>query len=155
MDIEATAATDVGAAELLSVVSDLSTYQHWLGIIGGVEVVDDQLEQPVWSVALQAAIGPLRRSKKLRMARTRCDDSPNADGQHTVIFARAEIDGKNHSPWVLTALVDQNGSTSSTLTMRLHYGGSLFVPMLDRILRAEIETSRSRLRTYLHDHNAD
>ena len=62
MDIEATAATDVGAAELLSVVSDLSTYQHWLGIIGGVEVVDDQLEQPVWSVALQAkTAAPHRR----------------------------------------------------------------------------------------------
>jgi len=29
--------------------------------------------------------------------------------------------------------------------MRLHYGGSLWVPMLDRVLRDEIERSRPRL----------
>ena len=29
--------------------------------------------------------------------------------------------------------------------MRLHYGGSLWVPMLDRLLADEIERSRPRL----------
>jgi hypothetical protein len=36
-------------------------------------------------------------------------------------------------------------STGSTLTMRLHYGGRLWMPALDRVLADEIERSRPRL----------
>ena len=37
------------------------------------------------------------------------------------------------------------GRTGSELTMELHYGGSLWMPMLDRLLADEIERSRARL----------
>ena len=37
------------------------------------------------------------------------------------------------------------GSDGADLTMTLHYGGSLWVPILDRLLSDEIERSRSRL----------
>ena len=46
---------------------------------------------------------------------------------------------------MLTATVTYDGPTS-TLTMDLHYGGSLWVPLLDRLLTNEIEASRERLR---------
>ena len=36
-------------------------------------------------------------------------------------------------------------AAGSTLTMRLHYGGRLWVPALDRLLADEIERSRPRL----------
>ena len=61
-----------------------------------------------------------------------------------VTFERSERDGRNHSPWVLRADVAPIAD-GSVLTMRLHYGGSLWGPVLERLLRDEIERSRVRL----------
>jgi hypothetical protein len=62
-----------------------------------------------------------------------------------VRFERAEVDGRSHAPWVLTATIDSVGS-SCTLTMHLHYGGSLFTGgVLERVLVDKIEAGRSRL----------
>ncbi len=36
-------------------------------------------------------------------------------------------------------------ATGSTVTMRLHYGGSLFGPVLERVLASEIRRARERL----------
>ncbi len=47
-------------------------------------------------------------------------------------------------PWVLDATVDPRPD-GSRLTMRLHYGGRLWMPVLDRLLADEIERSRPRL----------
>jgi hypothetical protein len=72
------------------------------------------------------------------MVRTR-HDAPRA-----VRFERRELDGRSHSPWVLQADVAAvNGG--SLLTMRLHYGGSLWGPVLQRLLGDEIDRSRVRL----------
>ena len=56
----------------------------------------------------------------------------------------AEADGKTHSPWVLDATVIATDE-GSRLVMHLHYGGSLWGPVLERMLGDEIEESRPRL----------
>ena len=60
------------------------------------------------------------------------------------VFERRESDGRHHSSWSLRAdviAVDDG----ARLVMDLHYGGGLWVPMLERLLRDEIERSRVRL----------
>ena len=53
-----------------------------------------------WLIELRAHVGPLARSKRLRMVRTACEPVGR-----TVTFQRAELDGKRHAPWVLRAEV--------------------------------------------------
>jgi hypothetical protein len=65
------------------------------------------------------------------------------EGDH-VRFERVEHDGREHSPWVLDAELLPEGS-GTLLTMRLHYGGRLWMPVLDRLLADEVERSRPRL----------
>lgn len=133
MDISATLETDVPRPVLHDVVADLATYPRWLDIVSRAVPGDDGS----WSVDLRGQLGPLRRSKRLRMIRT-------SDAVDLVRFERAELDGRDHSAWILEGRLDEvDGGTH--LTMRLHYGGSLWVPLLDRVLRDEIERSRPRL----------
>jgi hypothetical protein len=93
-------------------------------------------------VDLTGRIGPLARSKRLRMART-----VHQPGVHTR-FERAEDDGRQHSPWLLDVRV-RPAPGGSTLDMDLHYGGSLFGPVLERVLRDEIERATPRLLALL------
>ena len=60
------------------------------------------------------------------------------------MFERAEQDGRDHSPWKLEVDVVAEGA-GAHLTMALHYGGGLFEPLIERVLRDEIERSRQRL----------
>ncbi|MFM7064795.1 MAG: SRPBCC family protein, partial [Actinomycetes bacterium] len=126
------------------VVADLGTYADWLDIVRSVEPLPAAPDDagPAWSVVLQGQLGPLRRSKRLRMVRTVQGD----DG--TVRFERSETDGRSHSAWVLSAEVRPSAGAApdgSQLVMRLHYGGSMWMPLLDRLLADEIERSRPRL----------
>jgi hypothetical protein len=66
------------------------------------------------------------------------------DAPRQVRFERRELDARSHSPWVLQADVSAVDG-GSLLTMRLHYGGSLWGPVLQRLLGDEIERSRVRL----------
>jgi hypothetical protein len=93
-----------------------------------------------WLVDIGARLGPLRRAKTVRMVRT--DDSPD-----TVVFERQEHDGRQHSPWVLTARLDND----TDLTVHLHYGGSAWLPGLDRVLQQEIKRAPGRLHRHLAD----
>lgn len=115
-------------------VGDLERYPEWLEIVTRVEPLADE----GWAVDLRGRLGPLARSKRLRMVRSR----------HTpptgVTFERAEHDGRDHSPWVLQADVAEHAE-GAELQMRLHYGGGLFGPVLERVLRDEVERSRQRL----------
>ena len=120
------------------VVSDLATYPSWLEIVPKARALDDGS----WQVDLRGRLGPFARSKRLRMVRT------VADAPTTAVFERQELDGRQHSPWVLRAEVTDEGG-GSRLTMRLHYGGSLWGPVLERLLGDTIERSRSRLLTLL------
>jgi hypothetical protein len=121
-------------------VDDLVRYPEWLDIVPratAAEVHPDDVG-PAWSVDLRGRLGPFARAKRLRMVRTAHEP------HHHARFERVEHDGRDHSPWVLDASIDGEAGTS-TLTMRLHYGGRLWMPALDRLLADEIERSRPRL----------
>ncbi|HTN79309.1 MAG TPA: hypothetical protein VMK16_06530 [Acidimicrobiales bacterium] len=60
------------------------------------------------------------------------------------VFERREADGRSHARWVLEASVTP-ADEGSRLVMHLHYGGSLWGPVLERMLGDEIENSRPRL----------
>ena len=121
----------------MAVVRDLDRYPEWLSILPRTEA--ESASQPAaWSVELRARIGPLARSKRLRMVRT-------VDEPAHVRFERAELDGRRHSSWVLDGKVDPIDD-GARLTMSLHYGGSLGGGIVERLLRGEIESSRQRLR---------
>ena len=135
VDVSATLDAPTTPDALFEWVDDLSRYPSWLDIVPRASTTDDG----AWLVDLRGRLGPLARSKRLRMVRT-IHDRPS-----TVRFERAEIDGRSHSPWVLDASIEPVDDGSSRLTMRLHYGGGLFGPVLERVLRDEIERSRPRL----------
>lgn len=137
VDVIASLRTELEPAAVRAVVRDLSTYPHWLEIVTDVQPDATTGADRAWTVELRGQIGPLRRAKRLRMERT-------VDTDDRVRFERAEVDGREHSPWTLSAEVVPT-SSGSNLTMRLHYGGGLWLPLLDRLLRDEIERSKLRL----------
>ena len=138
MDVLAELTAPCGPDELYRWVEDLGTYPRWLEIVTRAEPLPDAATgAPTWAVDLRGRLGPLARSKRLRMVRTVHDG-------RTARFERAELDGRSHSPWVLDAEVGPDGD-GSRLKMHLHYGGGLFGPVLERVLRDEIERSRGRL----------
>jgi hypothetical protein len=124
-------------------VADLDRYPAWLDIVPKATPDGDD----AWLVILRGRLGPLARSKRLRMARVAVAEP------YTVRFERDERDGRHHSPWVLQAEVTP-ADGGSRLTMRLHYGGSLFGPVLERLLGDEIERSRGRLLERLDESGA-
>lgn len=141
MDITADVDAPCSPPALFEWVSSLDTYDRWLDIVPATSPAeahpDD--EGPAWFVTLRGKVGPLARSKRLRMVRT-VHEPPRR-----VVFERREHDGRDHASWILAASV-VGDDARSVLTMDLHYGGSLWVPLLDRVLRGEIEQSRHRLR---------
>lgn len=140
VDITASLDTDLAPAAVYDVVVDLGSYPRWLDIVAKATPTEPDAGDPgpAWLVDLRGQLGPLRRSKRLRMVRSVADEPEH------VRFERRELDGRKHSEWVLEGRLTGTADATS-LTMRLHYGGSLWVPMLDRVLRDEIERSRPRL----------
>jgi len=140
MDVTAELSCRATPDAVFAVVSDLGTYGSWLDIVSRAVVAeaDHRDAGPAWSVDLRGQLGPLRRTKRLRMVRT------VADPGGRVVFERFELDGRRHSDWVLSADLVPDGDAVQ-LTMRLHYGGNLWVPVLDRLLADEIERSSGRL----------
>jgi Polyketide cyclase / dehydrase and lipid transport len=134
------------AETLFDWVDDLARYPGWLDIVPRAAPVEPREGDPgpAWSVDLRGRLGPFARSKRLRMVRT-VHDRP-----HHVRFERLEHDGRQHSSWTLDASVspaDGGSGEGSVLTMRLHYGGSLVGPVVERLLADEIRRSRPRLLT--------
>lgn len=144
MDVIADFEAPVAAAALFHHVEELDRYPGWLDIVARAERAGPAPGDvgPAWTVDLRGRVGPIARSKRLRMVRT--VHEPAAE----VRFERVELDGRHHSPWVLTAEVAPAGA-GSRLVVRLHYGGGLWGPVLERILREEIERSKVRLRGLL------
>ena len=134
-DLEAPCTPD----ELFAWVDDLGRYPEWLDIVPRAEPVAGHADDPgpAWSVDLRGRLGPLARSKRLRMVRTALEPG-------RVRFERVEHDGRRHSPWVLDAAVDEVEG-GSRLRVHLHYGGSLVGPLIERLLADEITRSRPRL----------
>ncbi|HEY9558253.1 MAG TPA: SRPBCC family protein [Acidimicrobiales bacterium] len=140
MDVTATLDAPVPPVDLFPWVDDLERYPSWLDIVPRAVPVDPHADDvgPAWAVDLRGRFGPFARSKRLRMVRTVHDEPGSAR------FERAEHDGREHSAWVLDAAIEPLAD-GSRLTMRLHYGGRLWMPALDRLLGDEIERSRPRL----------
>lgn len=142
MDVTATLDAPCTPEVLHAWVHDLGRYPRWLDIVPRAAAVDPHPDDvgPAWAVDLRGRLGPFARSKRLRMVRTASEAGCHAR------FERAEHDGREHSSWVLDATVEETAE-GSRLTMRLHYGGRLWMPALDRVLHDEIERSRPRLLT--------
>jgi hypothetical protein len=140
VDVVASLEAPVPPEVLFPWVDDLGRYPDWLDIVPRAVAVDAHADDagPAWSVDLRGKVGPFARAKRLRMVRTERVDLER------VRFERVEQDGRQHSPWVLDADVVPLGS-GTLLTMRLHYGGRLWMPVLDRLLADEVERSRPRL----------
>lgn len=141
MDVTASLRTDASAEVLHDAVADLGGYPEWLDIVPRAVPAEPDAGDagPAWSVDLRGRIGPLSRSKRLRMVRT-VHDAP-----HLAVFERRELDGRSHSDWILRARIGEHRDGGTELTMELHYGGAMWMPMLDRLLADEIERSRGRL----------
>lgn len=132
---------------LFAQVDDLDRYPSWLSIVSrarrcpdgdGSGTEGDGGAAVAWEVELRGRIGPLARSKRLRMVRT-VHDVPRL-----ARFERHELDDRRHSPWVLEATVSPLGS-GSRLEMHLHYGGGFGGAVLERLLADEIDESTPRL----------
>ena len=121
-------------------MSDLAAYTQWLDIVYRAEADNQSIgEDAVWNVQLRGKVGPFARSKNLRMVRT-----VNIAGSR-VVFERKELDGRNHSAWVLTADISPKGEGSS-VSVHLHYGGTLFTGgVLERLLADQITRGQQRL----------
>ena len=142
VDVTATLDARCRPADLTAVLRDLDRYPEWLSILPRTEA-EVGAAPPAWSVELRATIGPLARSKRLRMARM-------VDEPDHVRFERVEVDGRRHSPWVLDAVVTPTVD-GAHLTMSLHYGGAFGGGIVERLLRDEIDSSRERLRALVED----
>lgn len=129
---------------LFAWVNDLSQYPQWLEIVRRAEVTPREPDDPgvAWIVDLRGRLGPLARTKRLRMVRT------GHEPDKSVTFERRELDGRSHSPWLLhVEVADVTGNARrSRLSVQLHYGGRFTGPVLERLLRDEIAQSRERLR---------
>jgi carbon monoxide dehydrogenase subunit G len=127
-------------AELFVHIADLDAYPAWMPLIHAVERIDT--EGPAWSVELRAKVGPLARSKRLRMVRTEVEQNELA------VFERSENDGRRHSAWVLRAALvpESNAPAPTRLTMTLTYGGSLWAgPVLERVLDDQVRRGSQNL----------
>jgi hypothetical protein len=125
---------------LFAQVEDLARYPAWFAAVRRAQPDASRTGDggPAWLVDLRGRLGPLVRIQRLRMVRT-AHDAPAS-----VRFERREDDGRSHSPWVLTADV-RAVPGGSRLEVRLHYGGGLWGPVVERLLSDEVERARPRL----------
>jgi hypothetical protein len=141
VDLTASLEAPCPPEELFGWLDDLARYPAWLGIVERAVPLphgDEPDEPPAWSVDLRGRLGPFARSKRLRMVRTELAAPVLA------VFERRETDGRHHSRWLLRAEVTPR-PTGSALQMRLHYGGALWGPVLERMLAEEVDRGRARL----------
>jgi hypothetical protein len=145
MDVHASVDAPCAGAVLFPLVDDLGSYPSWSDLVHVAERDVDDPDGPAWQVELRARVGPLARSKRLRMVRT-----VHRSDAGLVVFERRETDGRRHAPWVLRAEVVASGVDRCVLHMHLHYGGSLWTGgVLERTLTDQIEAGRERLVTLL------
>ncbi len=119
---------------LFACVEDLACYRSWLDLVQRA----DPIGEGVWSVVLSARLGPLRRSKQLRMVRCAYEAG------HLVRFERHELDGRAHAGWVLEVEV-LAADSGSELVMTMSYDGQWWGPLIERLLTEQIAAARPRL----------
>lgn len=146
MEIERQLLAPCGADELFPFLDDLGRYPAWMGLIHEVRVAETgAAEDAAWDVELRAQVGPLARSKRLRMVRT------DRVAPVSVVFERSEVDGRKHAPWLLRADLAP-ASTGTELTMTLRYGGGLWTgAVLERVLDDQVRRGSERLLELVTD----
>jgi hypothetical protein len=126
----------VPPVELFVWVGALERYPDWLEIVRSVDPAAD--DPAAWDVVLVGRLGPLRRSKRLRMVCLEHQAPTRAR------FARRELDGRDHARWDLAVEVAPTAG-GSHLTMDLSYSGNLWGPALHRLISNEIDAAKPRL----------
>jgi hypothetical protein len=124
-------------------VDDLARYPAWMPLVH--RAMPETGSDDAWLVELRAKVGPLARSKRLRMVRA------VLDAPHEVRFERAELDERRHSPWTLRASLETDRAGVGTrLTVELHYGGGLWTGgLLERTLADQIDEGKRNLLALL------
>jgi hypothetical protein len=139
VDRRISATVSASPAETIAALADLSTYPSWLSLVHGAEPIDDE----TWNVTLRARLGPLARSKRLRMRRAHLDDT-------RVRFERDEVDGRDHAAWELEATVaPADTGAGSDVVVHLHYSGALWSTPLEIALASFEGSAADRLDSYL------
>lgn len=149
VDRTISATVDAPPGATMAALRDLGTYPSWLSLVTAAEpdmtAHSSDAGDAAWLVTLRARLGPLARSKRLRMVRTHLDDT-------SVRFVRAETDGRDHADWELAALLAPLGDDRSQVEVHLHYGGALWSAPLELVLSTFEGTAADRLSAYLADH---
>ena len=111
----------------------------WTDLVTRAEpVTPDEGPSPAWEVDLRGQVGRLARSKRLRMVRTRHVAS------EVVVFERREGRG-DHGDWRLRVDVEPEPDGGSSVRVTFDYGGGLWGPVIERLLRDGIRRSKPRL----------
>lgn len=141
VDRRIAAQVDASPEHTMAALADLATYPEWLNLVASADP-DPRAPTATWIVTLRARLGPLARSKRLRMTRTQLDDS-------SVRFERSETDGRDHAEWVLRANVSPVEAGGSTVVVDLHYGGALWSTPIEIALSGFEGTAADRLGEWL------
>lgn len=138
----------------MAALADLGTYPAWLSLVTAAvpdpphqhnadqHNEDEHQDRAAWLVTLRARLGPLARSKRLRMVRTSLTD-------HSVRFERTELDDREHAAWVLSADLTPVDATTSEVKVHLHYSGALWSAPLEIVLASFEGSAADRLSAYL------
>lgn len=145
MKIERTVVLRAAPKDVFELVDDLGRYPQWMDLVHDVsEVPGAEGEGRSWDVELRAQVGPLARSKRLRMTRTVHEPT------HRVVFERSQVNGRRHSPWVLESVLVDRAPGEIELTMTLTYGGNLWTGVvLQRVLDDHIDRGARSLARLL------
>ncbi len=145
MEIERSIVLAASPDDVFALVDDLDRYPQWMQLVHDVAAaVPTGDDRPAWEVELRAQVGPFARSKRLRMVRTVHEPTS------TVVFERDEVDGRQHSPWVLRCTIVPNALDHVRLTMNLVYGGNLWTgAVLQRVLDDHVERGAVELSELL------
>jgi hypothetical protein len=141
---------DVSSARAYPVLADLGSYADWMDLVHRVDSAEavDSDAGPAWFVTLRAKVGPLARSKRLRMVRT---EGTLNETVSTVRFQRAETDGRDHSEWTMTAIIEEGSVTDSChVDVELRYEGGLWSNALDMLLGSSVDDAVDGLRRRVH-----
>jgi hypothetical protein len=125
---------------LFEQVAVLDNYPLWMRLVHRVTPLDADDGRLAWWVELRAKVGPLARSKQLRMVRTVFEPG------RRVRFERIQHDDRDHAEWILRAEVGPQTEGGTHLTMHLEYTGELWSSsILGRILDDEVRRGSAAL----------
>lgn len=133
----------VAPAAVFEHVALLDRYPAWMRLVHKVDRLEPDEGRPAWWVELRARVGPLARSKQLRMVRVA------AEPERYVRYERVQPDERDHANWILAVTISPVAA-GTHLQMDLAYTGDLWTGgVLGRVLEDEIARGVSSLRHVL------